>query len=283
MKKQKLARAVALGLSAVIAFASLVGCSTTVNVSAPEAKQKVSLVTTATLKPFTYIDDDESIQGYEVELIQKVFEGLPEYEVELSVADFPALFGGLDSDLYQVGFNNFSYNEARAEKYIYSNGIFDNHYVIVVPEDNDTIHELSDLVGLTTRVTPGTSYATSLENYNENHPDAQINLVYQEGGGTVQKSFMDIESGELDFTLLDEPMFNVYQKEFGYKVKAIRLSDEESDIVGSRYGYYLISKGNEELAKKIDEQLAKLVADGTVKALGEKYFYGDYTPYDLYK
>ena len=279
MKKRGSIRLLAFLSAAVLGVSALGGCGKAV----ASEKEKVTLITTATLKPFTYYDEDNNLQGYEVELIKKVFEALPEYDVQIEVADFPALFGGLDSDYYQIGFNNFSYNEKRAEKYIYTNGIFDNHYVIVVPEGNDSIHQLSDLAGLSTRVTPGTSYATSLELYNEEHPDAQINLEYQEGGGTIEKTLLDVESGALDFNLLDEPMYNVYQKEFNLKIKAVRLNDEESETVGSRYGYYLVSKGHEDLAAKIDEQLAKLVADGTVKALGEKYFYGDYTPYDLYK
>lgn len=267
---------------AVVLLLALLGALAGCGPKKTAEKEKVNFITTATLMPFTYYDDQDKLAGYEYELINKVFEGLPEYELVENVADFPALFGGLDSDMYQIGFNNFSYNESRAEKYNYTNGIFDTHYVIVVPEDNDTIHELKDLAGLKVRVTPGTSYATSLEIYNEEHPDAQIVLEYVDEGG-VQKKLMDVESGALDFDLLDEPMWNVYNKEFGYKLKAIRLSDEESDTVGSRYGYFLVSKGHEELRDKINERLDALVADGTLKALGEKYFYGDYTPYALYE
>ena len=154
--------------------------------------------------------------------------------------------------------------------------------LIILPCPNGSLSLSPAPIRLKVRVTPGTSYATSLELYNENHPDAQIVLEYADDGG-VQKKLLDVESGALDFDLLDEPMYNVYAKEFGYKLKAIRLSDEESNTVGSRYGYFLVSKGHEELRDKINKRLDELVADGTLKELGEKYFYGDYTPYDLYK
>ena len=48
-----------------------------------------------------------------------VFDLIPEYDLEIEVTDFPSVFAGLNAGSYQIGVNNFSYNEERAESYLY--------------------------------------------------------------------------------------------------------------------------------------------------------------------
>lgn len=92
--------------------------------------------------------------GYEVEIMQAVDELLPQYEFEFEITEFESIFNGIASGSYVSGFNCLSWNQDRADKYI-----FPKHYLryeasgIYVKKgllDEHPIEGLDDLGGLTT-------------------------------------------------------------------------------------------------------------------------------------
>lgn len=285
--KNRIAKAVSGILTIALAGALLAGCQTAGGSSKEEQssgggeKTKITIATSGSPAPFSYVDEDDNITGYDVEVIKAVFERLPQYEYDIELADFAAIFSGLDSDKYQVGVNNFSYNEERAEKYIYTTSHFKNSYVIAVKSDNDDINTFEDLLGKTTQVDPDTTYATALQSYNEEHPDNPIDVSYSDEA--LPYVLQRVESGEYDFQLIDEPMFNVYLEEYGFDLKGVKLSEEEMNLITTPYSYILVSKGNEQLAEEINGVLAELVEDGTIKEISEQFFKADFTPYDEYE
>ena len=98
-------------------------------------------------KPYSYLGDDGEVTGYDIDVIKAVFDYLPEYEMELTVTEFPSILAGLDSGRYDVGINCLKYTEERAEKYIFSDPYLDDFSVVIVPEDNTDINSLADLNG----------------------------------------------------------------------------------------------------------------------------------------
>lgn len=101
---------------------------------------------------FAYVDEDGELAGYEADLLRAIDEVLPQYEFEFEITEFESIFNGLDTGRYQLGFNSLSWNETRAEKYI-----FPKHYDryeasgIYVREgllDEHPINGLEDLGGL---------------------------------------------------------------------------------------------------------------------------------------
>lgn len=286
--KKSISKVVSSILTIALAGALLVGCQSSGSNEAEEQQSsggeetvKITIATSGSPAPFSYVDEDNNITGYDVEVIKAVFERLPQYEYEIELADFAAIFSGLDSDKYQVGVNNFSYNEERAEKYIYTKSHFKNSYVIAVRSDNDDINTFEDLLGKTTQVDPDTTYATALQAYNDEHADNPINVSYSDED--LPYVLQHVEDGEYDFQLIDEPMFNVYLEEYGFDLKGVKLSEEEMNLITTPYSYILVSKGNEQLAEEINGVLAELVEDGTIKEISEQFFKDDFTPYDEYE
>jgi polar amino acid transport system substrate-binding protein len=169
-------------------------------------------------------------------------------------------------------------NDERKQKYIYTDPIFKNQFVIAVAADRADINSFQDLQGKTTEVQPGVNYTTALENYNKEHPDNPVKLNYSEA--EMLPVLQNVESGKYDFQLIDGPMLQTYIDEFGLKLKAIDLTDEETQLIGSPYSYLLVSKGpnGEKLASDIDGALAKLIKDGTIREISVKYFGNDYSP-----
>lgn len=300
--KSKLNKIIAVLLTAALAAALVSGCGSrdsqeesdskaagaeeTTEATAEETTEettKITIATSGSPNPFSYQEEDGTVTGYDVEIIKEVFNRLPQYEYEIEIADFPTIFAGLDSDKYQVGVNNFSYNDERAEKYIYTKAIFKNSYVAAVQKDNEDINSFEDLLGKSTEVSPDTTYATALEAYNQEHSDNPINVSYYSDVDLVQ-ILQRVADGLYDFQLIDKPMFDNYMAEYNLDLKGVVLSEEESNLITTPFSYVLVSKGNEQLAEDINTVLEELVADGTIKEISEKFFNGaDYTPYDEYE
>ena len=87
--------------------------------------------TGANVKPYTYVGDDNETTGYDVEVLKEVFDRLDGYDLQIEVTDIPSVFSGVTSGTYQIGVNNFSYNEERAKSYLYSYPYDKIGYVLV--------------------------------------------------------------------------------------------------------------------------------------------------------
>ena len=130
--------------------------------------RKIYAVTGASPRPFTYYGDDDQVIGQNIELVEAVFEKLPQYELVWEVTDFPSIFAGLDSDKYQLGVNNFAKNPEREEKYYFTDPIFSNAYIVVANKDVELPDSLSveDLGGLKFVGHAAVNVTTLIENYN---------------------------------------------------------------------------------------------------------------------
>lgn len=284
--KNRLKRLTAVVAVIGITGALIAGCGSKDNTKAENKnsskKETITIATSGSPNPFSYVDEDGNTTGYDVEIIKEVMKRLPEYDYKIEVADFSGIFGGLDSDKYQIGVNNFSYNKERAEKYNYTDPIFKNSYVVAVAKDNTDINHFEDLLGKSTELDANTTYATALQSYNEENPDNPINISYYNDVGLVE-ILQHVADGQYDFQIIDEPMFNNYMKEYNLDLKPVKLTEEESNKITTPYSYVLVGKTHKDFVEKINTQLAEMVKDGTVKEISEKFFNGvDYTPYDKY-
>ncbi|MCM3039970.1 transporter substrate-binding domain-containing protein [Paenibacillus motobuensis] len=274
-----------LSLAAIVLLLGLVACgkgNSSSNDGGSNAAGKdqitVNIATGGSPRPFSYVNDNNEIDGYDIQIVKAIFEGLPQYKINIEKTEFPSIFAGLDSDRYQIGANNFASNAERKEKYIYSDPIFKNQFVIAVAESRDDIKTFADLEGKKTMVSPSVNYTVALENYNKDHAKTPVILNYSEA--ELVTVLQNVESGADDFNLIDAAMLQLYIKEYGLKLKAIPLSQEDSDRIGVPYSYLILSKGknSEQLTKDVNERIKALIQDGTISKISEKYLNGDFAP-----
>lgn len=231
--------------------------------------------TSASPRPFTYADENGNLVGHNIELIQAVFEKLPQYNLEIEITDFPSIFAGLDSGRYQLGINNFAMNDERKEKYIYTDPEMVNNYIAVTNKSVqiDEIKDLTELAGLNFVGSAGNDKTTVIENYNAEHPDQQINIVYTEAD--LVSELQSVESGQYDFLLIDGPMYyGYYEPEFNFDVNTYSLSNVKS----ATYSYFIVGKGQEQLAEDINKALAEVIEEGISTEISIRYLGQDYTP-----
>lgn len=245
-----------------------------------ETKEKIKVVigTSGAPKPFTYVNENGQLNGYDIDVVKAIFNELPQYEISFETTEFPSVLAGLDSDRFQIGANSFAMNDKRKEKYLASNTIFKNQLVIAMAEKRTDINSFADLQGKTTEVQTGINYTTALEKYNTEHSDNPVNLKYTDSD--LGKILQNVESGQSDFELIDQAMLNVFIKDFGLKLKSVKLTEDETKLIGAPYTYLLLSKGplGEELQTNINKELKKLLENGTIGTISQKYFDDDFSP-----
>lgn len=268
-------------LTSLIAALTLAGCGSTkgeTKDTGASDKKKITVATSGAPKPFTYVDDQNELTGYDIDVVKAIFKKIDKYQVAFEKTEFTSVLSGLDTDRYQIGANNFAMNNERKEKYIYSEPIFKNQYVIAVADGTNDIKSFEDLKGKSTEVSPGLNYATALENYNKENPDAKVEINYSEA--ELLNVLQNVESGKFDFQLIDKAMAQQFIKEHDLKLKLIDLSEADVKRIGSPYSYLLISKTDEgaALAKEINQALKEATEDGTITKISEKYFNEDFAP-----
>lgn len=284
MKNNNIKKLITTVLTAALAIGTLAGCGTKQAETSAQAAgdagvRKIYAVTGANPRPFTYYGDDDQVTGQNIELVEAVFAKLPQYELIWEVTDFPSIFAGLDSDKYQIGVNNFAKNPEREEKYIFTDAIFSNAYIVVTNKNVDLPEKLDvkDLAGLKFIGQAAVNVTTLVENYNAENPDAPVDINYTEEDLNVQ--LQDIDSGKYDFTIIDKPMyFGYYQPEFGYELGTHDLAGYG---VGEGMDSFLIvskTEENKQLVEDINKALREVIEEGTSKELNVKYFGDDYSP-----
>ncbi|MCD8053692.1 MAG: transporter substrate-binding domain-containing protein [Lachnospiraceae bacterium] len=239
----------------------------------------VKAATSATVNPYTYVNDDNEVTGYDIEVLKEIFNRLDGYELEIEVTDFASIFSGVNSGNYQIAVNNFSYSEERAESYLFSYA-YDKISYVFVTREGEEISSFADAAGLSFEGRAGVSVTTAVETWNEKNPDAQIDISYTEAETIV--GLQHILDGSVDFGVIDLAMYNAYTKEYDLTgLTMTEIPEDEAKIISENvYAYFLFALDGEELRDTVDEVLVELKEDGTLTALSEEFFGIDAAPED---
>ena len=274
--------ALVLAGSGSLAYGSENAASEDETASSDEGAEIVTIVaaTGAAPKPYVFVDENDEVTGYDAEVLKAVFDQLPQYDLQIEVTDFNSIFAGLTSGKYKIGFNSFTYNEQRAESYLYSFPYDLNAYVFVQKEGETPITSFAEAAGKTIEAGAGGAITTGIEKWNEDHPEEAISLQYTEADTTT--ILQHVADGITDFAVMDPAMFKVYTEEFDFGPLQATDLDEESVLFISTNlnAYFLLPLDEEELREEIDEVIKTLHDDGTLAELTTKWFGRELVPAD---
>ena len=230
--------------------------------TACQASQDKTIVVGYTIyEPMNYFDENNNLIGYDTDLAKAVFEKLG-YEVIFQEIDWSSKYTDLDSGTIDCVWNGFTCNTAdddgilRSEKVDFSYNYMENRQVIVAKSDSG-ITSAADLSGKVAAVESGSAgetYATSFEGVTVKGFLKQTDCLFEVNAGTT------------DFAVVDAQLAKSYAGKGDYASLMI-VEDLSSDVE-----YYAIGfKKGSELTAKVNEQLEKLGADGTIAKLAEQY------------
>ena len=244
----------AIAFAAMMLISCFAGCA---------KEEKETIVVGYTIyEPMNYLDDNGKLVGFDTELAKAVFEGLG-YNVLFKEIEWSAKYTDLASKNINCIWNGFTCNVAddddgiqSAEKVDFSYNYMENRQVVVVKK-NSGITKAADLSGKQGAAESGSAGET----YGKSFEGATIKGFLKQ-----TDCLFEVKSGTAAFCVLDAQLAKSYCGKGDYADLQI-VDDLSSDVE-----YYAIGfeKGSE-LTAKVNEQLEKLAADGTIAKLAEKY------------
>ena len=225
------------------------------------AGKKTVVVGYTIYEPMNYMDENNKLVGFDTDLAKAVFTNLG-YEVIFQEIDWKAKYTDLNSGTIDCVWNGFTCNTAdddgiqRADKVDFSYNYMENLQVIVVKADAGiaTAADLAGKSGAAENGSAGESYGKTFEGATIKGFDVQTKCIFEVNAGTA------------DFAVVDAQLAKSYVGKGDYA--NLKVVEELSSDVE----YYAIGfKKNSTLTAKVNEQLEKLAADGTIARLAEEY------------
>ncbi len=257
----------AFSLAALTAF-TLIGCSPqkTSTSTLDQATWVVGL--DDSFAPMGFRDEKGEIVGFDVDLAKALGEKLGK-EIKFQPIDWSMKETELKAGNIDFIWNGYTITEERKEKVSFSNAYLNNSQIIVTLADS-AIENKADLKGKTVGAQSQSSAVTAMEKETE---------VYSsfKGGKAVtfesnDQALMDLEAGRIDAVVADEILLRYYialKGEEKYKI----LSE---DFGNEQYGVGM-RKDDLKMVEAFNKAYAEMKADGTIKAISEKWFGEDIT------
>ena len=222
-------------------------------------------------EPMNYYDENGELTGFETEFTKAVCEKLgveakfqeiewDKKEIELNAKTIDAIWNGL------------TVTEERKENMGFSKSYVRNKQVVVIKADNkDKYTDEASMAGASCAAESGSAGQTAIET-------SSVLSQNEVVGASAQKDvLLEVKAGTVELGVLDYVMAKASIGEgTDYSdlmiVEGVELAPEEYAI-GMR-------KGDTETIEKVNGAIDELVADGTLKALAEKYGLADVYAFD---
>jgi cystine transport system substrate-binding protein len=212
--------------------------------------------TEGTYAPFTFHDSTGALVGFDVEIGQEVAKRLG-VKAEFVEGRWDGLIAGLDGNRYDTVINQVGITDERKAKYDFSEPYIASRAALIVRDDDNDIKSFADL--------KGKKSAQSLtSNYGKMAEAAGAELVATEG---FDQSIQLVLNRRADATINDSLSFYDFKKQKPDAPVKIAATEDEASYSG-----IIVKKGQPELVAAINKALEEIKADGTYKALSDKYF-----------
>ncbi|WP_172194067.1 transporter substrate-binding domain-containing protein [Saccharibacillus qingshengii] len=217
-----------------------------------------------------FLDENGKLTGFDVELLRKIDERLPQYEFEFQTMDFGNLLLSLETDKIDLVAHVMEKNPEREQKYAFNSEAYAHwRNRIVVAKNNDSIRTLDDLQGKKVLTSATSAEAQIVENYNKEH-DAKINIVYQ--SGQANDTVSQIASGRVDATIAADFVVPVIDPQGQLKQVGEELTSD--DVL---YVFRKDDADSAALSGAIDGVVKELKQDGTLSDLSVEWLGSDVT------
>lgn len=276
-----LAAFLALGATACSGGSSSSSSSSSTSASADASSngdvKKVLIGIRQDLYPTSYINEQGEPSGYDIDVIKKIDELLPEYEFEYEAVSQEALLTGLDTGKYKAAVAGFYSNDDRRAKYLFPKECIGGNIIglAVRKSDEADIKTLEDVAKNNKSVVPiaptSGMYGIVIQ-YNAEHPDNQVNLVDAEWTNAADE-YKWVAEGRYDVAVASKNVVDDTLTKIGLE------NDIQFNSFTAIKTWSLFNPEETELAAAYDKALKELKDDGFISEKSEEYFGEDILPY----
>ena len=248
----------------IILWVWIGGCQQNTNYGL-EPEPQVVVAIDATFIPMSFINSDNEKDGFEVDLINEVAReaGL---KYELINVEWGGLFAGLITKKFDLIVSSVGIIAERKKRMAFSIPYLQSGAAVLVRNNIKNVESLEDLEKLNTTV--GAQINTTSYYFLEKYPDIKIK-TYEKFGHAV----IDLANNGIDALVGDSVQVNYFLKNNKDLMGQARFMG--SRMTSEFYGI-VIRKEDKQLKTKIDESLTRLLQNGTINKLHQKWQLGKF-------
>lgn len=236
------------GLALVLAIATVLCLA-----ACGSDKEVVTIATNAEFPPFEYFEGEEMV-GAEIDMAYALAEKMG-VEIEITHIDFDAALTGAATGKYDMAISGITATDDRRKNMNFSDAYYKASQAIIVTADSDitTAADLAD--GKIVSCQEGTTGEQYLLD----------NDYMIQSFKTGSEAITALVAGKVDAVVIDDAVAKALSAEQNGKTKVLdeAMTKEEYAIA--------IKLGNDEFTAEVNEAIAALKADGSLKEIFAKY------------
>ncbi|MEZ8961752.1 lysine/arginine/ornithine ABC transporter substrate-binding protein [Vibrio cyclitrophicus] len=238
-----------------ILLASLIGLAS-FNAAAQE---EIKFAMEATYAPFEYMDENNQIQGFDVDLANALCEELKATCTFHNQA-FDSLIPALKFKRYDAAISAMDITEARLQQVNFSDAYYDNSAAFISIEG--IVADQAALEGKRVGVQNGSTHQSFLLE--------QMTGVTAVPYSSYQDAFIDMKNGRIDSVFGDTAVVaEWFKKQDNLTYVGDQVTNQE--YFGNGFGI-AVNKSNQELVDQLNTALAAVKANGEYDKIFNKYF-----------
>ncbi|WP_061031350.1 MULTISPECIES: arginine ABC transporter substrate-binding protein [Vibrio] len=238
-----------------ILLASLIGLAS-LNAAAQE---EIKFAMEATYAPFEYMDENNQIQGFDVDLANALCEEMKATCTFHNQA-FDSLIPALKFKRYDAAISAMDITEARLQQVNFSDAYYDNSAAFISIEGK--VADQAALEGKRIGVQNGSTHQSYLLE--------QLPGVTAVPYSSYQDAFIDMKNGRIDSVFGDTAVVaEWFKKEDNLTYVGDQVTNQE--YFGNGFGI-AVNKSNPELVAQLNTALAAVKANGEYDKIFNKYF-----------
>ena len=217
---------------------------------------KLIMATNAAFPPYEFISDEdgETIVGIDAE-IAGIIAGELGLELVIEDIEFASIISGVQQGKFDIGMAGMTVTEERLQNVDFSSTYAQGIQSVIVKEGSD-IKSVDDLEGKII----GVQESTTGHIYCEDDFGTDNVIAYSNGANAVEA----LKKGKVDCVVIDNnPAKAFVEANEGLVILETSYAEEDYAIA--------TSKDNPDLTAAIDEALVKLIEDGKVQEILDKY------------
>ena len=248
-------RLFSVSLVALIALSMIFSACSSSSKTSTTSTTTYIIATDATWAPFEYVNDQNQIVGFDIDLMNAIAQSAG-IKIQFQNVPFDPLLAGMAQGTYDAAISSITITAERSQSMLFSDPYYVAGQMIVVQKNNTSITGADSLKGKKLGAQLGTTGESLAQGI-----DGATTKSYDQIGLAIQ----DLLNGQLDAVICDTPIANSYVSKNASALKIVGNA-----LTTENYGI-AVAKGKNDLLNKINQGLAAVKAKGTIDTLVTKW------------
>ncbi|SKA37197.1 lysine/arginine/ornithine ABC transporter substrate-binding protein [Photobacterium toruni] len=223
--------------------------------------QDLKFATEATYAPFEYMDANNQIQGFDIDIAKALCSEMKATCTFHNQA-FDSLIPALKFKRYDAAISAMDITKARQQQVNFSNTYYDNAAAFVSLKNH--VADKAALNGKRVGVQNGSTHQSYITD--------QMSDVVAVPYTSYQDAFMDMQNGRIDSVFGDTAVVaEWFKKGNGDKLSYVGKPVTNTKYFGNGFGI-AVNKNNQALVEQLNKALATIKENGQYQAIFEQYF-----------